>query len=114
MSVNIQTREVDGVTVVSLAGRITLGEATGKVREAIRNLVEKGCKNLLLDLSQLEYLDSAGLGEVVGAYTTVANAGGKLKLLKVGGRALDLLQVTKMTTIFEFFETEEEAVRSFA
>ncbi len=113
MSVSIKTKAISDVAVVELGGRITLGEATGKVREAIRDLVSKGHKKILLNLGELKYMDSAGLGELVGAYTTVANQGGQLKLVNVTGRALDLLQVTKLTTIFEFYDDEETAVRSF-
>jgi anti-sigma B factor antagonist len=113
VSVSIKTRAIGDVEVVELGGRITLGEATGKVREAIRDLVSKGHKKILLNLGELKYMDSAGLGEMVGAFTTVTNQGGQLKLVNVTGRALDLLQVTKLTTIFEFYDDEETAVRSF-
>ncbi len=109
----ITTKDLSNITVVAISGKLTLGEATGDLRDTIHELVSSGKKNLLLDLSQLDYMDSAGLGEVVGAYTTVANAGGKLKLLKVGGRALDLLQVTKLATLFEFFDDEAAAALSF-
>lgn len=113
MSLTIGTRDVKGVAVVDLSGRVTLGEATGKLRDTIRSLVDAGKKNVLLNLASLDYMDSAGLGELVGAYTTIKNAGGKLKILKAQGRALDLMQVTRLMTLFEFFETEAEAVASF-
>jgi anti-sigma B factor antagonist len=113
VSVAISSRDVSDVTVVNLTGRVTLGEATGKVRDAVRELVERGRTKILLDLGGVTYIDSAGLGELVGAYTTVANKGGQLKLLNVTGRALDLMQVTKLATIFELFEDEAAGVRSF-
>jgi anti-sigma B factor antagonist len=100
--------------VIDLAGRLTLGEATGRLRDTMRDAAAKGNKKILLNLERLEYMDSAGLGELVGAYTTVTNSGGALKMLKVQGRALDLLQVTRLMTLFEFFEDEAEAVESFA
>ena len=114
MSVDINTREVGDVIVVDLAGRVTLGEETGQVREAIRVVVAGGNKKVLLNLKDLDYLDSAGLGELVGAYTSVTNAGGEMKLLSAAGRALDLLQVTKLATLFELFEDEATALKSFA
>ena len=113
MSVSIAIREVTDVVVVDLGGRITLGEATGRVRESIQDVVGKGHRKVLLNLSKLDYLDSAGLGEIIGAYTTMRNADGQMKLVKVTGRALDLLQVTKLATLFEFFDDEETAIRSF-
>ena len=114
MSVTISARESGDVAVLELSGKLTLGDATGALREAVRNLVSKGYKNLVLNLTSLEYMDSAGLGELVGAFTTVRNAGGEMKLVAVTGRALDLLQVTRLTTLFEFFEQEAAAVISFS
>lgn len=114
MSVEINTRAAGDVTVLDLAGKITLGEATGKVREAVRVVVTGGHKKVLLNLKELDYMDSAGLGEIIGAYTSVSNAGGQMKLMGVAGRALDLLQVTKLATLFELFEDEESALKSFS
>lgn len=114
MSVRIQARESGDVAIIQLAGKVTLGEATGKLRESIRNLVAKGYSKVVLNLTETEYLDSAGLGELVGAYTTVVGAGGGMKLVGVGGRALDLLQVTRLATLFEFFDQEAAAVASFS
>ncbi len=114
MSVQINTREVEGIIVMDLRGRVTLGEATGKVRETIRVIVTGGHRKVLLNLSELDYLDSAGLGEIIGAYTTMRNAGGEMKLLGVTGRALDLLQVTKLATLFELFSEEAEGLKSFS
>jgi anti-sigma B factor antagonist len=106
-------REEDGVTIASLAGRITLGEATGMVRETIKDLLGKGRNKILLDLREVSYMDSAGLGELVGAYASVANAGGTIKLLHPQGKVKDLLAVTKLYTVFPAYEDEREAIRSF-
>ncbi len=114
MSLTINTRERDGVTILDLSGKITLGEATGKLRDTVRALVGEGKKKLVFNLSGLDYMDSAGLGELVGAYTTVANSGGSLGLLKVKGRALDLLQMTRLATLFQLFDDEDTAVGSLA
>ena len=113
MSLTINTRDVTGVMVVDLTGRLTLGEATGKLRSTIHDLVDSGKQKILLNLKKLDYMDSAGLGEMVGAYTTVTNKGGQLKMLNVQGKALDLMQVTRMMTLFEFFDDETEATKSF-
>lgn len=113
MSFAIKTRVVSGVVIIDLSGRLRLGESTAQLRDEIHKQVDKGNTKILLNLSELQYMDSAGLGELVGAYTTVTRAGGNLRLLKVGGKALDLLQMTKLTTIFDFFEEEATAVASF-
>jgi len=113
VSLEIVTREVADVTAVDLKGRLTLGEATGQLRETIRTLVDGGHKKVILNLKDLEYMDSAGLGELVGAYTSLKNSGGALKLVQVTGRALDLMQITKLMTLLEFFDDEESAARSF-
>ncbi len=99
--------------VADLKGTVTLGEDTGKVRDGVREIVTGGHKKVLLNFSELGYMDSAGLGEIVGAYTTVTNAGGVMKLVGVSGKALDLLQVTRLATLFEVHDNEENAVKSF-
>ncbi|MCW5980185.1 MAG: STAS domain-containing protein [Bryobacteraceae bacterium] len=113
MSVTLKTRETDGVAILQASGRVTLGEATGQVREAVRNIVAQGHRKVVLNLQNVSYMDSAGLGEVISAYTTMRNQGGDMKLVGVTGRALDLLQVTRLTTLFEFFDNETAAVASF-
>ncbi len=113
MSLTVKTREKDGAVIVDLDGRLTLGEATGMLREAIRDLVAQNKTNIVLNFKNLEYMDSAGLGELVSAYTSAKNAGGKVKMVNMGGRALDLLQVTKLMTLFELYDDEEAAVKSF-
>lgn len=114
MSAQASVRHVNGVAVVDLAGKITLGEGCGLVRDTIKNLMSSGHKDILLNVQNVNYLDSAGLGEVVGSYATVTNLGGRIKLLHVDGKVKDLLQVTKLYTVFVTFTDEDEAVQSFA
>lgn len=113
MSIQVTNRQVGDVTVVDVAGRITLGEGASALRENIRDLVAKGNKKILLNLSDVSYIDSSGIGELVSAFTTVTNQGGTLKLLGLTKRVKDLLQITKLYTVFEVFESEPIAVRSF-
>jgi anti-sigma B factor antagonist len=105
---------VGDVTVIDAAGRITLGEGASTFRDMIRDLATKGEKKLLLNLSEVYYIDSSGIGEMVSGFTTVTNHGGQLKLLGLSKRVKDLLQITKLYTVFEVFEDEATAVRSFA
>jgi anti-sigma B factor antagonist len=91
-----------------------LGEASSTFRDTIRELVSKGEKKLLLNLAEVSYIDSSGIGELVSAYTTVTNQGGQLKLLNLTKRIQDLLQITKLYTVFEVFDDEAKAVRSFS
>jgi anti-sigma B factor antagonist len=114
MSLKAEVRQAGDVSVVDLAGRITLGEGSGLVRSTIKELVASGRKNILLNLKNVTYLDSAGLGEVVGAYATVTNVGGNIKLLHPQAKVHDLLQVTKLYTVFVAFDDEVEALRSYA
>jgi anti-sigma B factor antagonist len=114
MSVKLNSRQVGDVTVIDVAGRITLGEGSSAIRETMRDLSAKGNKKILLNLSEVAYIDSTGIGELVAGFTTVANDGGTVKLLGLTKRVKDVLLVTKLYTIFEVFEDEAEAVRSFA
>ena len=114
MSVKLTTRQVGDVTVIDVAGRITLGEGSSTLRDAMRDLVGKGQKKILLNLGEVSYIDSSGIGELVSAFTTVTNGGGQLKLLNLNKRVQDLLQITKLYTVFEVFDDEAAAVRSFA
>ncbi len=114
MSTKAAVRQVGDVAIVDLAGRITLGEGSGLVRNTIKDLVNAGQKKLLLNLKEVSYLDSAGLGEMVGAYASVTHAGGAIKLLHPQNKVHDLLQVTKLYTVFVAFDDEQEALRSFA
>ncbi|MDX2154725.1 MAG: STAS domain-containing protein [Bryobacteraceae bacterium] len=114
MSVKLTTRQVGDVTVIDAAGRITLGEGSSAFRDTIRDLIAKGDKKILLNLGEVSYIDSSGIGELVSAFTTVTNHGGVLKLLNLTKRVQDLLQITKLFTVFEVHEDEAAAVRSFA
>ena len=109
----IEERVVGGVTILDLSGKMTLGEGDELLREKIASLVNAGQKNLLLNLDGVPYIDSAGLGEVVRTYTTVSRQGGQLKLLNVTKRITDLLAITKLLTVFDTYDSENEAVQSF-
>lgn len=114
MSVKLTNRKVGDVTVIDAVGRITLGEGASTFRDAVRGLAASGDKKILLNLAQVSYIDSSGIGELVSAFTTVTNQGGQLKLLHLTKRIQDLLQITKLYTVFEVFDDEAHAVRSFA
>ena len=114
MSVKMNTRQVGDVTVIDASGRITLGEGASAFRDTVRDLASKGDKKLLLNLSDVSYIDSSGIGEMVSGFTTVTNHGGQLKLLGLSKRVKDLLQITKLYTVFEVFDDEAAAVRSFS
>jgi anti-sigma B factor antagonist len=107
-------RQVDAVTIVDLSGRITLGEGSVVLRDTIRDLVSKGRNNILLNLGNVTYIDSSGIGELVSAFTTVRNQGGELKLLNLTKKVHDLLQITKLYTVFDIKDDEAAAVQSFA
>ncbi len=114
MSMSVHTRQVDGVTILDLSGRIVLGEGSVQLRNSIKELVNKGQKQILLNLGDVNYLDSSGLGELVSGYTTVRNAGGELKLLSLTKKVKDLLQITKLYTVFDVKDDEATAVSSFS
>lgn len=114
MSVRLSTRQVGDVVVVDVSGRITLGEGSSNLREGIRDLLAKGHRKILLNLADVSYIDSSGIGELVSGYTSVTNAGGQLKLVNLTKRVNDLLQITKLYTIFDIYDSELTAVRSFA
>jgi anti-sigma B factor antagonist len=109
----IASREVDGVTVLDLSGRITLGEGSVQLRDAIRDLIGKGQRRILLDLGEVNYIDSSGLGELVSAYTSARNQGAILKLLKLTKKVHDLLQLTKLYTVFDIYDDEASAIASY-
>ncbi len=113
MSMKVSTRKVDGVTILDLSGRITLGEGSVVLRDAVRDLLAKGDKNILLNLGDVSYIDSSGIGELVSAFTSVKNAGGDLKLLNLTKKVQDLLQITKLYTVFDVKDDETSAVGSF-
>jgi anti-sigma B factor antagonist len=110
----VSTRQVDGVTILDLSGRITLGEGSVQLRDAVRDLLAKGSKNILLNLADVNYIDSSGIGELVSAYTTVRNQGGELKLLNLTKKVHDLLQITKLYTVFDVKDDEASAIASYA
>lgn len=113
MSMKAMVRQVDSVTVVDVSGRITLGEACKELREVIRGQLGKGHKNLLLNLADVTYIDSSGIGELVSAFTAVSNQGGQLKLLHLTKKVHDLLQITKLYTVFDVRDDEAQAISSF-
>ena len=114
MSMKVNTRQVDGVTILDLSGRITLGEGSVQLRDSIRDLLAKGSKQILLNLADVNYIDSSGIGELVSAYTTVRNQGGELKLLNLTKKVHDLLQITKLYTVFDVKDDEASAIASYA
>jgi anti-sigma B factor antagonist len=107
------SRNVDGVEIISLQGKITIGAGDSQLREVITNAVNSGKNKILLDMSQVTTIDSSGIGELVGSYTTVTNRGGKLKLLHLPAKLNELLHVTQLITVFEVHESEQEAIGSF-
>jgi anti-sigma B factor antagonist len=113
VSIKLSTRQVGDVSVVDVAGRITLGEGSSALRDMMRDLVSKSQKKILLNLGDVSYIDSSGIGELVSGFTTVTNSGGNLKLLGLNKRVKDLLQITKLYTVFDVHEDEAGAIRSF-
>lgn len=113
MSVKLNSRQVGDVTVVDVAGRITLGEGSSAMRDALRELVSKSQKKILLNLGDVSYIDSSGIGELVSGFTSVTNSGGQLKLLNLNKKVKDLLQITKLYTVFDVHDDETAAIRSF-
>jgi anti-sigma B factor antagonist len=110
----ISTRQVDGITVVDCSGRITLGEGSVTLRETVSGLLAKNQKKILLNLAEVNYIDSSGIGELVSAFTTVRKQGGDLKLLNLTKKVHDLLQITKLYTVFDVHDDEASAVKSFS
>lgn len=113
MNLKTKTRQVDGIAVVDVSGRVTLGEETKLLRETIRGLLGEGHKEILLNLGEVWYIDSAGIGELVSAFTSVRNRGGELKLLKLTKRVREVLQITKLYTVFDIRDDEAAAIKSF-
>ncbi|MGE5834842.1 MAG: STAS domain-containing protein [Acidobacteriota bacterium] len=110
----IEERVVNDVTILDLKGKITLGEGDEALREKINQLISQNKKRILLNLAGVPYIDSAGLGEVVRTYTTVSRQGGQLKLVNLTKRIVDLLTITKLLTVFEAFDSEPEALKSYS
>lgn len=110
----IAERKVSDVTILDLSGKMTLGEGDEMLKQTITNLLAAGSKKLVLNLENVPYIDSAGLGEVVRTHTTVTKQGGSLKLLNLTKRIEDLLSITKLLTVFETYDSEADAIKSFS
>lgn len=110
----IDERQVGEVTVLDLKGKITLNEGDEVLKDKINSLLMQNKKHILLNLADVPYIDSAGLGEIVRTYTTVSRQGGKLKLVNLTKRITDLLMITKLLTVFETFEVEQDAIKSYS
>ena len=113
MNMTTSTREAGDVTIVDISGRIVLGEESAALRELVRDLLSKGHKKILFNLGDVNYIDSSGLGHLVGAYTSVRKQEGELKLLKLTNKVHDLMQITKLYTVFDILDDEAVAVKSF-
>ena len=109
----ISTRQTNGITIVDCSGRITLGEGSVILKDVVRELLSRGQKHILLNLGNVNYIDSSGIGELVSAFTTVRNEGGDLKLLNLTKKVNDLLQITKLSTVFDVKDDEASAIKSF-
>ena len=110
----IKERQAGDVTILDLSGKITIGEGSVQLREAVRKLLDEGKKKILLNLGDVSYVDSSGIGELVSSFTTTNNQGGRLKLLSLTKKIHDLLQITKLLTVFETYDSEADAVASFS
>ena len=110
---DIKERQAGDVTVLDMSGSIKMGEGSGVLRNAIRNLVSGGQKKILLNLGSVKYIDSSGIGELIANYTTISKDGGQMKLLNLTGKVKDLLVITKLLTVFDSYEEEDEALASF-
>src|SRR4051794_12821097 len=114
MSLKTSTRQVDGITILDCSGRITLGEGSVVLRDSIRDLLAKGEKKILLNLGDVTYIDSSGIGELVSAFTAVRKEQGDLKLLNLTKKVHDLLQITKLYTVFDVKDDEASAIAAYA
>ena len=109
----IEKRNRDGVTVLDLGGKITIGKGDIALREAVQQTLESGAAKVLINLADVTTIDSSGVGELVSAFTTATNRGAKLKLANLPAKVNDILQITQLITVFEVFDSEDEAIRSF-
>ena len=113
MSLKMRTREVNGVIIIDLSGQITIGEACAAIRDEVRDQLGQKFSKILLNLADVTYIDSAGLGELTAAYMSVKNRGGELKILNLTKRVRDLMQITKLLTVFDVYDDEKTAIASF-
>jgi len=113
MSLKIDLRESGNVLILDLIGRITIGEEVSLLRDTIKEHLDSGQKNILLNLADVSYMDSTGLGQFVGSFATVTSRGGQLKLLNLQKKLQELMQITKLITVFETYTNESAAIRSF-
>jgi anti-sigma B factor antagonist len=114
VSIKATAREVGNVTIVDLSGRITLGEGSSTLRQMVRDLLAKNQRKILLNLGDINYIDSSGIGELVSSFTAVRHQGGELKLLQLTKKVHDLLQITKLYTVFDVHDSEQAAIDSFS
>jgi anti-sigma B factor antagonist len=114
MNMTTSTRQADGVTIVDISGRIVLGEESAALREVVCDLLSKGHKKILFNLADVNYIDSSGLGHLVSAFTSVRKQGGELKLLNLTNKVHDVMQITKLYTVFDIMDDETVAVKSFS
>src|SRR5450759_2160473 len=114
MSLKINIRGTADATILDMSGRVSLGEALAELRDSIREALAGDQKHILLNLAEVSHIDSSGLGQLIGSYATVTNRGGQMKLLNLQKRVNDLMQVTKLLTVFEAYTNEEAALKSFA
>ena len=110
MSLSVKTRKIDDTVIVDMSGKLTIGEPVLSLRETVRRFLEDGSRKFVLNLGDVSYIDSSGLGELVTTYTSLKNRGGEVNLLNLSKRAKDLLQMTKLLTVFDAFEDESEAL----
>jgi anti-sigma B factor antagonist len=110
----IDTRTSNGVTILDIHGKITIGEGSAEIRNRVRDLLQAGRKNILLNLGDVSYVDSSGIGELVSSFTTVTNQGGQLKLLNLTKKLRELLAITKLLTVFDTYDDESKAIASFS
>ena len=114
MSLKINIRETANAAILDMMGRVTLGDGLADLRDSIREALAGDQKNILLNLAEVDYIDSSGLGQLIGSYATVTSRGGQMKLLNLQKRVNDLMQVTKLLTVFETYTSEAEALKSFS
>ena len=113
MSLKMSTREVKDVIIIDLVGQLTMGEASAAIRDEVRDEIGHGYKKILLNLAEVTYIDSSGLGELTSSYTSVKNRDGELKLVNLTRRVHDLMQITKLYTVFDVYDDEKKAIASF-